>query len=96
MDMACADNAFQLTRRPIVDELFRTLPDAPAAARDPAREEDEILFPLAAAERIDATIGHVQARERAHRLQAVDLGRRGRTRMKSAAGPRVACLREPQ
>ncbi|MYD95284.1 MAG: type II toxin-antitoxin system HipA family toxin [Chloroflexi bacterium] len=64
----------------IIDELFRTLPDALAAARDQARDEDENLFPLAVAERIDATIGHVQARERAYRQQAVSLGRRGRDR----------------
>ena len=60
----------------IVDELFRTLPDALAAARDRAREEDENLFPHAVAERVDATIEHVQARERAYRLKAVSLGRR--------------------
>ena len=79
----------------IVDELFRTLPDALAAARDRAREEDENLFPLAVAERIDATIEHVQARERAYRLKAVSLGRRGQTRTQSAPRPRVVYLREP-
>lgn len=60
----------------IVDEVSRALPDALAAARDQAREEDENLFPLAVAERIDATIGHVQARERTYRLKAVSRGRR--------------------
>ena len=68
----------------IVDELFRVLPDALAAARDQAREEDENLFPIAVAERIDATIRHVQARERGYRQQAARLRRRAAA---GVAGP---------
>ena len=50
-----------------LDDLFRTLPDALATARDRARDVDETVSRAAVDRRVEATIRHVHARERGYR-----------------------------
>ena len=61
----------------MVEDLFRTLPDALATARAEARTVDENVSQAHVDQRVDATIRYVQARERAYRQQLRRAARRG-------------------
>ena len=50
-----------------LEDLFRTLPDALATARARARDVDEYVSRAAMDRRVEATVRHVEARERGYR-----------------------------
>ena len=53
----------------MIEDLFRTLPDALATARKQARTIDETVSRTDVDRRVEATLRHVQARERNYRQQ---------------------------
>ena len=59
-----------------IDGLFHVLPDALTTARAQARDGDEHLSRTAVEDRVEATIRHVQARERSWRQQQAGAERR--------------------
>ena len=64
----------------IIEDLFRTLPDALCTAREQARTADEVVDQAAVDRRIEATARYVQARERHYRNQLRSAERRGLVR----------------
>ena len=64
----------------VIEDLFRTLPDALATARQHARTIDENVSQTHVDQRVDATIRYVQARERNYRQQLRRAERRGMLR----------------
>ena len=64
----------------VIEDLFRTLPDALATAREQARTIDENVSQAHVDRRVDAAIRYVQARERNYRQQLRRAERRGMLR----------------
>ena len=64
----------------ILDDLFRTLPDALATAHEQARETDEVLSQAAVDLRVERVIRYVQGRERQYRQRQRGAARKQRER----------------
>ena len=71
----------------IIEDLFRTLPDALWTAREQARMADEVVNQAAVDRRIEATARYVQARERQYRNQLRSAERRRLVTPASDGGP---------